>query len=858
ASAEELADPEYWVRHVREAVRFADAVRVLEADGVRTFVELGPDGVLSAMGQDSVTAEAAAFVPVLRAGRPEARTLTTALAQAHVRGAKLDWQAVFAGSGARRVDLPTYAFQRQRYWPEAPVAAAATSHGTATVDARFWEAVESEDLTALAATLEVDASDAQSPLNALAPVLPVLSAWRRQQREQHLVDGWRYRVTWRPLATAPSGVPTGDWLLAVPAAGTLPQAAQQWLDTVEQTLADAGARLRRIAVDAGTCERATLADELRAARAGFEGSAVAGVLSLLALDEEQHPVHPALSAGLAATSVLVQALGDAGIAAPLWCVTRGAVATGSAQDPLSPAQAQVWGLGRVVALEHPERWGGLVDLPETVDDRAAAHLAGVLSAEEGEDQLAVRRSGVLARRLVRADRPGAPAAPWRPRGTVLITGGTGALGSEVARWLARGGAEHLVLTGRRGAEAPGAAALRDELLAAGVRVTLEACDVADREAVEALVKRLVADADGLPLRAVVHAAGVTQDTLLMDSDLAELAAVVDAKVSGAVHLDAALGDTELDAFVLFSSISGVWGSGGQTGYAAANAFLDALATRRRAAGLAATSVAWGPWGGIGMAADGVTTEQLSRRGLRVIAPELGIAALQQALDHRETALTVADVDWALFAPAFAAARPRPLIGELPEAREALEGATAGAHAGTEEQSAAFQERLRALPAAERDRALLELVRGEVAAVLGYAVAAAVEATRAFNELGFDSLTAVELRNRLNAATGLRLPASLVFDYPNPTALAEHLRSELVGDDESGAAPALAELEALDRTLSALASDHADRGRVTARLQALLAKWNAADGAADEADEDELDDVSADDLLDLINKEFGRS
>ncbi|MFJ1709858.1 SDR family NAD(P)-dependent oxidoreductase, partial [Kitasatospora sp. NPDC088346] len=849
-------------RHVREAVRFADAVQTLAAEGVRTFVELGPDGVLSAMGQDS--AAEAAFVPVLRAGRPEARTLAAAVAQAHVRGLTVDWQAVFAGTGARRVDLPTYAFQRQRYWPEAPVAVASAAHGSADpVDARFWEAVESEDLTALAATLEVDASDAQSPLNALAPVLPVLSAWRRQQREQHAVDGWRYRVAWRPLAAAPTGAPTGEWLLAVPAAGALPQAVQRWIDTVERAVAGGGARLRRIVVDAGSCERSVLADELSSAEA--ELGSVAGVLSLLALDEERHPVHPALSAGLAATAVLVQALGDAGIGAPLWCATRGAVATGGdAQSALSPAQAQVWGLGRVVALEHPERWGGLVDLPETLDDRAATLLAGVLApvsgadAVAGEDQLAVRRSGVLARRLVRADRAGTPAAPWRPSGTVLITGGTGALGSEVARWLARNGAEHLVLTGRRGADAPGAAGLREELLAAGVRVTLEACDVADREAVETLVKRLLVADDGLPLRAVVHAAGITQDTLLAESDLAGLATVVDAKVTGAVHLDAALGDTELDAFVLFSSISGVWGSGGQAGYAAANAFLDALATRRRAAGLAATSVAWGPWGGIGMAADGVTADQLSRRGLRVIAPELGIAALQQALDHRETALTVADVDWALFAPAFAAARPRPLLGEVPEAREALEGAVSGPEAGAEDRSAAFQERLRALPAAERDRALLDLVRGEVAAVLGYAAAAAVEATRAFNELGFDSLTAVELRNRLGAVVGLRLPASLVFDYPNPTALAEYLRAEIVGDDESAAAPALAELDSLDRTLSAIAADDADRARVTARLQALLAKWNAADDPADEVDEDELDDVSADDLLDLINKEFGRS
>ncbi|WP_160311216.1 type I polyketide synthase, partial [Streptacidiphilus anmyonensis] len=864
----DLTTPEYWVRHVREAVRFRDAVATLEREGVRTFLELGPDGVLSALGQDCVTVEDVAFAPVLRAERPEARTLTTALAQAHVRGVTVDWTAFYAGTGAQRVDLPTYAFQRQSYWPERlPVVAetGGSRTGTDATDAGFWQAVESEDLAALAATLEVDASDAESPLSALAPVLPVLSAWRRQQREQSTVDGWRYRVTWQPLPVAAEhSTLGGTWLVVVPAASS----ADGRVSAAAQALADGGATVRRLTVDASACDRGRLAEELRTVAA--ETADLVGVVSLLALDEEAHPSHPVLPAGFAATVALTQALGDAGIGAPLWCVTSGAVSTGPADQAPSAAQAQVWGLGRVVALEHPDRWGGLVDLPGAVDERAAARLVAILAGtgtgtgtDSGEDQLAVRRSGVLVRRLVRATRPQAPVAPWQPRGTVLVTGGTGALGAEVARWLARGGAEHLVLTGRRGADAPGAAELRDELVALGVQVTLEACDVADRSAVDALVKRLVVEGrDAAPLRAVVHAAGLTQDTALADSDLGELAWVMDAKVSGAVHLDAALGETELDAFVLFSSIAGVWGSGGQAGYAAGNAFLDALAERRRAAGMTATSVAWGPWGEIGMAAqDPQAAEQLRRRGLRVMAPELGINALQQALDHQETALTVADVDWALFAPAFAAARPRPLIDGVPEAREALTGTLVQGEGKGEgdgpDRAEAFQERLRVLPVAERDRALLDLVRTEVAAVLGYAGTGAVEAGRAFNELGFDSLTAVELRNRLTAATGLRLPTSLVFDYPNPTALAGHLGAEIVPDAADGAAPVLAELDALDQRLSTMSPDHADRERVTARLQALLSKWNATDDAADTAEDDELADASADDLFDIISREFGR-
>ncbi|MBI0384569.1 SDR family NAD(P)-dependent oxidoreductase, partial [Streptomyces albiflaviniger] len=203
-------------------------------------------------------------------------------------------------------------------------------------------------------------------------------------------------------------------------------------------------------------------------------------------------------------------------------------------------------LGRVVGLEHSAVWGGLVDLPEVLDERAIARLAGVLSAEGAEDQVAVRGSGVFARRLTRSAAPVVDGTTWRARGTVLVTGGTGALGGQVARWLVRHGAEHLVLTSRRGIEAPGAPELCEELEALGARVTVAACDVADREALAAV---LDAVPEEFPLRAVFHAAGVEQAAELAGMSLADAASVVSGKAVGAGHLDALLGDRELDAFV---------------------------------------------------------------------------------------------------------------------------------------------------------------------------------------------------------------------------------------------------------------------------------------------------------------------
>ncbi|CAM5606668.1 Polyketide synthase OS=Streptomyces antimycoticus OX=68175 GN=SANT12839_037350 PE=4 SV=1 [Streptomyces antimycoticus] len=364
---------------------------------------------------------------------------------------------------------------------------------------------------------------------------------------------------------------------------------------------------------------------------------------------------------------------------------------------------------------------------------------------------------------------------------MLVTGGTGALGRHVARWLAHNGAERLVLLSRRGPDAPGAAEIVAELSGTDTAVTVEACDVADRDALAALVEKLAVD--GTPVRAVVHSAGISQEPGT-GTELPEFARIVAAKTTGAVHLDALFGEAaELDAFVLFSSIAGVWGSGGQGAYAAGNAFLDALAEQRRARGLPATSVAWGPWAEGGMAAEGDAEEQLRRRGLPPMAPELNMVAFQRVLSRQETAVTVADVDWERSAPAFTAARPRPLIDDLPQVAKALRGGGEGESAdqAAADGASALRERLTQLAVADRKDAVLEVVRTHVATALGHASADEVGAGRAFSELGFDSLTAVELRTRLGATTGLKLPASLVYDYPTPAALAEHLLTELIPD-----------------------------------------------------------------------------
>ncbi|GAA1985074.1 hypothetical protein GCM10009838_54030 [Catenulispora subtropica] len=765
ATGQVVADcaPSYWTEQARRPVRFADAVSTLAERGVNVFLEIGPDGTLTAIGTAAVPAEAGAtFIPLLRSKSPAPVTVTAALGRAHVQGVAVDWEAVL-GTGAR-VDLPTYAFQHQSFWPQG---GHAVSHGTVETAAEsdFWAAVEEGDVSQLADTLAVDG-------DRLADLLPALASWRRREREDSAVADWRYRVTWVPVTDPGTAVLSGTWLAVVPSG--FEDATREYL----RALTDRGATVVTVTTEPADLDRTALGRKLSQTAATAADAPIAGILSLLALDESPLGGRASVPTGVAGTLLLVQALGDAGIAAPLWSVTRGAVATGQGDVLESPVQAQVWGLGRVAGLEHAERWGGLVDLPRQWDERVAARFCAVLAglSGTGEDQVAVRPSGMVARRLVRATPP-RESAPWSPGGSVLITGGTGGIGGLVARWAGGRGAERVVLTSRSGAGAAGVAELAADLAARGTAVDVEACDMSHRDSVAGLLTRIAAT--GPALSSVIHAAGVGEATPIEEFTLDHLAHVSAVKTTGAVLLDELTADLDLDAFVLFSSVSATWGSGLQPGYAAANAFLDALAETRRARGRAATSVAWGLWGGAGMGS-GEAGENLHRYGLRQMDPELGIRALAQAVDGRETEVTVADVDWQRFAPLYTLRRTSPLLELLPEVKQAL--AAPGESAGTNvvESQSELVQRLAGSSRAEQDRLLVDLVRTEAAQVLGHASADAVEKDRAFNELGFDSLTAMELRNRLNAVTGLTLPATLAFDYPTSVILAEHLRSELLG------------------------------------------------------------------------------
>ncbi|MEU3598623.1 SDR family NAD(P)-dependent oxidoreductase [Streptomyces sp. NPDC006798] len=508
-------------------------------------------------------------------------------------------------------------------------------------------------------------------------------------------------------------------------------------------------------------------------------------------------------------------------------VTRGAVADGSTGTGagIDPVGAAVRGLVRSAQAEHPDRIV-LVDLAPDGPPPGAARLAA--AAGSGEAEVALRGDSLRLPRLARTA-PTATAPGWDPDGTVLLTGAGGAIGGEVARHLVtRHGVRRLLLVGRRGADTPGAAELTERLASAGAEAAWAACDAADRDALAAVLAAVPADR---PLRAVVHAAGVLDDGVVTALTPDRLAAVLRPKVDAALHLDALTAGLELTHFVLFSSAAGLLGAPGQGSYAAANAFLDALAERRRASGRPATSLAWGLWrtGGDGMA-DGMgaaDATRIAKTGIGALTAAEGLALLDAAGTHDRALLVPIKLDTG----ALAQLPPQEVPGLFAGlagggTRRTADDAPAGGGGG-------LRERLAAMAPHQRKPALLDLVRTHAAGILGLADAGEIDPDRPFNETGFDSLTAVGLRNKLTLVTGLRLPAGMIFDYPDPRSLAAHLAGELAPDEPPAdpapvtAAGADEDEAVLSRIRDALATVPVSRLRETGLLDGLLALAGSA-------------------------------
>ncbi len=598
------------------------------------------------------------------------------------------------------------------------------------------------------------------------------------------------------------------------------------------------------------------AARLRAARAGdallaieWREPGLAGVGEVPSAATWRH--EPAEARGpAAAREAAVAALGalkewlareDRAPGERLAVVTRGAVAAGEDEAP-DPVEAAIWGLVRSAQSEHPDSFL-LVDVDGGEASEAA--LAAAL-AQAAEPQLALRGTRALVPRVARlAAEPGEPAA-IDPERTVLLTGATGTVGGLVARHLvAAHGARHLLLASRSGERAEGAAELRAALEQLGAEPRIAACDVSDPEALRSLLGSLPAER---PLGAVFHAAGALDDATIESLAPERFGPVFAPKADAAWALHELTRELDLSHFVLFSSAAGTLGGPGQGNYAAANAFCDALAELRRSQGLPATSVAWGYWettsaltGKLGDA----DLERMRRSGVAPLSDERGLALLDRALAAPRAAVLGIGLDPSGLRQMASAGMLPPLLSGLVRApsRRARSGPSLAA-------------KLAELPEAERPAHVLDLVRAETAAVLAHDSAAAVPPDRAFQELGFDSLAALELRNRLGGLSGARLEPTVVFDHPDPERLAAHLLALAVpaGAEDDGVEADLARLES---SLGELPAEDPGRGRLAAHLRALAADLEGAGGQRQRfVDRDSLALASDEELLELIDEQVG--
>lgn len=735
-------DAAYWGRNLRQPVRFGEAIAAALADGHTVFVELSPHAVLSIAIQQNAQA-AQREVAVLACGHREQADTSAALGMMGALwalGARPDWAAL-QGGPARHIDLPLYPWQRERHWvPQAR-----------------------------------PASTARQGLAALAPVPAEQLNWL------NVLQWVPFDVSAEPAPTATGSA--GAWLVV-----SSDEAAAQ---AVLASLGSAG-------LTAQSCAPQALAATLAT-------GGLAGVLVLL--NNEPGVAHQPLA--------VLQAMSGtpACTGARLWLATTGAQSVSGHLRPRVAVHAgAAWGTGRVLADEHPQQWGGMVDLDPEADHRARAdQLVRHLLSDSDESQVAWRNGRRFALRLQPLGESGAEmlAPPWRPDGAYLVTGGLGDVGLRVAAGMVRAGARRLVLMGRHGlpAREQWQAADLDPLTAARVSAvrSLEAAGAAIH-VIEAdlgsagdteRALRDYAAAAWPPIRGVVHAAGVLESQLALQVDRASFDRVLAPKLAGALHLDRLL--PQLDCFIMFSSIIGVLGVAGTAAYAAANAGLDALAADRRARGLSALSLQWGPWEGLGMlggSSGRSHMEGLRSQGVQGVSGDDGSRLFNALAGRSEASLAVVAMDWRAFGTrrshALALVRGRSDTGS------------------GELELASLSQRLQGLGPSER-RAMLEpAVRHAVGAVLKLEPSR-IDPRKGLGAMGLSSLMAMELRNRLEVVMGQPLSATLAWNYPNVEALVGFLAGS--GAEGPVAATAAAALPAASSSLadvSALSDDEAAR------------------------------------------------
>lgn len=759
-------DAKYWRTHLREAVQFADGIQCMADAGHDLFLEVGPNATLSGMGSRCLSKGAATWLPSLAKGRDDWSVILQSVQTLFARGAAIDWNGFDRDYTRNRVSLPTYPFERKRFWLDEATRKKPDEAGNGP--------------QATAEPAQISRPEAFSQFNGHSD--------------------WLYRVGWiqRDLEVHESDADTGTWIIFADAGGVGDRLAKCAAGKHGTVLVHAGSEYRRIGP--GLVQVRPEHPEDYAALLGDHRDVVR-LVNLWPLDAPGNDSRETDSAGGARASAcestlfILQALVNApssgsrrGNGSPrraVWCITRGAQAVCPGED-VAVLQAPVWGLGRCAAVEHGDVWGGLIDIETHEPDDSIHALYAELVSPDSENQIAYRSGCRLVARLQRCEdavngrqgRSTIDAIACVPDAAYLITGGLGGLGLQVAEWLCSRGARQLVLIGRSELPARGQwaeftsngpvgerirAIQRIELL--GATVGYESVDVADATEFSAFMDRLRKDA--VVVRGVVHAAGTLADRAIHLLDSCSLVNVMRPKVDGAWRLHKAFEKAELDFFLMFSSAASVLGSPGQANYAAANAFMDALAHHRRARGLPALCVNWGPWAEVGMAARSEAANRLEAGGVGSIHPQEGLAVLEALMPVGSAQVAVINADWDRIGARLPALAHSPFVSEI------FTGADSAAGPGAQESEPRSSSR----SGIADIEAMEAYLRRQLAHVL-HRDEESLPIDRNFGELGLDSIMMMEVMNSIERDLGLKLFPKELFDRPTIEELAPYLIGEL--------------------------------------------------------------------------------
>ncbi|MEM7125064.1 MAG: amino acid adenylation domain-containing protein [Chloroflexota bacterium] len=851
---DDLTDPAYWRRHLRNTVHFDQGVRTLSELGCTLFIEIGPKPTLLGMVEqvldamiddvgvenqgDKVLLEYPVMLPSLRNSVPDWEQMLTSLGELYVQGIEIDWDSFDKNYRRRKVALPSYPFQRQRYWIERNVAlmngmghgelnGTEAKDGFAQLLSDHTSDGQIEQLTDLiAGRREFSAEDKSM----VSKVLAALEAESRALQVTSKIDSMIYEVTWEPQPKSVRVIPEtpGYWLILAEHTSTEHANGENFSvgTALARQLSELGETVQVLAADSwsGIANLDELTQQLISA--DTEKPPLRGVIHLWGLNDPISDLNPASSEnGGSLESVLtlpkltqsqernlgtllhiVQTLTTTEDKSPrLWVVTQGAQQV-LGNETVDVTQTPLWGFGRNVTLEHSDLWGGLIDIDNhgTPAEMAQTLLAeiwpsdlaeskptdprlhGDKSADPGlgEEQIAYRQGERFVARLVSAhptltERASSMDSSIDPEGSYLITGGLGSLGLQNAYWLAEQGARHLILIGRRGVQIAEQQAVLDALAAQGADVKIVQVDVAD----EIGMTQLFADiaSTNAPLRGVIHAAGIgayqSLDSLTWD----DFETVLHPKVAGSWLLHRLTAELALDFFIGYSSGAAIWGSKQQSHYGAANHFLDGLMAYRRSQGLPGLSLAWGLWQPADMTSPEAQqfVEGFEAIGVRPFLPEEGLAVQAQLIRTDATQVTVADVDWAHLQTFFELSKPRRFLEKV--ARQSQSHPSRREVADTDLTSKSgprkvtLRQRLEEASIEERSPILIQHLQRELGKILGIPTPEKIDMEQGLLDMGLDSLMAVEIRNRLGKSLEQRLPATLIFDYPTLNHLVRYIQ-----------------------------------------------------------------------------------